>query len=164
MTNFLLVDAPNFVLLLSTREAQGPASFGPPIHLNPVFNELVAQMAFSSSVDELACPVTFDGRSIVLMRKVLAQYGFDLPPLTVGELFGLFAYCDALDALSGIGVFARQQRRRWRQMSDGLRSGHRTPGQRALAMYARGDLPGLRALHRAQGTMAELGRACEEGQ
>ena len=93
------------------------------------------------------------------MRRILARYGFDLPPLTVGELYGLLAYCDRLDALTGTSVFAPHQLALWQGLSANLESSRAAPGLRAIALYAAGDSQGLRDLHRQQVTLVQLGLA-----
>jgi hypothetical protein len=124
-----------------------------------VFTEIIRSLGLSLSMNDLLRPVTFDDALAPAMRRVLARYGFDLPPLTVGELYGLLEYCDRLDALTGSGVFAQDQLPQWRQMSYGLRSSDSSPCQRALELYALDDSRGLRALHREQRTLVHLGRA-----
>jgi hypothetical protein len=158
MTNFVLVDAPNFVLLVPAPQAAQQASPGEPEYLNPLFTELIRLLGVSLTLDRLASPVTFDDAAALKMRRILARYGFDLPPLTLGELYSLFEYCDRLDAITGKASFARHQQAQWRQLTFALGCGDRTPCQRALDMYANGDMQGLRALHREQGTLAQLGR------
>jgi hypothetical protein len=159
MTNFILMDAPNFVLLVSTPDVDDWASLGEPEYLNPSFAEIVRLLGVSAGRDELASTVTFIGAAMQAMRQVLTRYGFDLPPLTVGELYGLFEYCDRLDAATGLGMFAPQQLSQWHWMSSQLGLERRYPGRRAIELYALHDARGLRAWHREQGTLAQLGRA-----
>jgi hypothetical protein len=96
------------------------------------------------------------------MRLVLLHYGFDLPPLTVAEFFGLLEYCDELDALAGAGVFPAAEQPAWQHLSIELLSITHLPCRKAAELYSRGDLAELRALHREQGTLAALGRHYRE--
>jgi hypothetical protein len=158
MTNFVLVDAPNFVLLASTPDVIERFSLRETEHLNPLFTEVIRLLRVSSALHELASPVTYDDASAPKMKRILARYGFDLPPLTVGELYGLFEYCDKLDAITGKASFASHQQAQWQQLSLALCSGDRGPCQRVLEMYANCDVQGLRAFHREQDTLTQLGR------
>ena len=103
--------------------------------------------------------LTFERATIRAMRPILVRYGFDLPPITVGELYGLLEYCDRLDALTGSSVFAPHQLSLWQSLSASLESSRAAPGRRAIALYAAGDAQGLRDLHREQGTLVQLGLA-----
>jgi hypothetical protein len=159
MTNFLLVDAPDFVLRASSTDTASRWPFGEPAPLNPAFTEIIGLLGVNPEVDEPSGPLTFDGDSAVAMRRVMARYGFELPPLSVAELFGFFAYCDRLDALVGRGVLAPHQRPPWQAMCTALLSDGCSPDQRAVDAYGGGDAPALRRLHRERDTLAGLGRA-----
>jgi hypothetical protein len=157
MTNFLLVDAPNFVLLASSSK-RCLHHLGMPSYLNSMFDEVIGLLGDSVDFDQLTAPVAFEGKSARMMRAVLAQYGFDLPPLTVAELLGFFEYCDRFDALTGMGVFDPVQRAWWQSICCGLGSSRRTPCRLSIEMYTQGDTHGLVRLHRQRQTLACLGR------
>ena len=156
MSNFVLVDAPNFVLVAAP-EAVGEPS-GAPDYVNPLFGELLHLLGLRVAPGTLASPLHFDDASGPRMRRILARYGFELPPLTLAELLGLLEYCDRLDALTGRGILAEHQQAHWQQLALALGPSTRSPCRQALALYACGDLAGLRSLHQAQGTLARLGR------
>lgn len=157
--NFILIDAPDFVLLVASTQRTAPHPFGQPQYLNPAFSDLVRRFGPTHGESGCSSRLTFEATSIRAMRRILERYGFDLPPLTVGELYGLLAYCDRLDALTGIGMFAADQLSRWQALSKGLDCNGVSPGRRAINLYSSGDLNGLRDLHREQGTLARLGLA-----
>ena len=157
--NFILIDAPDFVLLDASPARATPHPLGQPQYSSPLFSELVRLLGPILGEDGCSSPLTFAGPSNKAMRRILERYGFDLPPLTVGELYGLLEYCDRLDALSGNGVFAEDQRLRWQSLCVGLDRDGVSPGRRAISLYSSGDLHGLRILHRDQGTLARLGLA-----
>lgn len=74
------------------------------------------------------------------MRRILERYGFDLPPLTVGELYSLFKFCDGLDTLAGNCVFASDQLSQWQMLSDGLNCNGVSTGRRAISLHSLADL------------------------
>lgn len=156
MSNFILVDAPNFVLVAEPEVAA--ESVAEPDYVNPMFGQLLRLLDLRVAAHTLGQALQFDDRSAPRMRRILVRYGFELPPLTLAELLGLLDYCDRLDALTGRGLLAEHQQSTWQQLSLRLGSSARAPSREALSLYARGDLAGLRALHRLQGTLVRLGR------
>ena len=107
---------------------------------------------------DVAAPVRFNGEIEALLRQLLERYGFERLPATYGELFGLFEYLDCLDAASGVGMRAREERAEWQAASFVVwrrKSPHLMP---AIELYCAGDTAGLKALHRAQDTLTALGR------
>jgi len=156
MSNFVLVDAPNFVLV----DEPEPADASPPAreYVNPCFGELLRLLAVSIDGASLGQALVFDDRSAPRMRRILARYGFELPPLTLAELLGLLDYCDRLDALTGCGLLAEHQQVVWQQLTRALGPCAGAPSREALGLFARGELAGLRRLHRTESTLARLGR------
>jgi hypothetical protein len=159
MTNFTLPGAPNFVLLVATAREAGAPRLGQPSYLNPVLSEALRILSVAQLAQGDSQQVTFDDASIVVMRQILARYGFDLPPLTSDELYGLLEYCDRLDALTGACSFGTDQLSQWRGLSAGLDRGDLSPGRRAIDLYSQGDTRGLRRLHQELRTLVRLGRA-----
>jgi len=157
--NFVLVDAPDFVLVVASSEHTTIHPLGQPQYLNPALSDLVLQMGPTHGAGGCLSELTFEGTSFVAMRRILVRYGFDFPPLTVGELYGLLEYCDRLDALTGNGVFSADQLTRWQSLSEVLDCDGISPERRAVTLYLSGDLQGLRNLHREEGTLARLGLA-----
>lgn len=157
--NFVLVDAPNFVLLVASAARATSHPLGRPQYLNPVFSDLVRLLDMNHHAGDCSSQLIFEGASIPAMRGLLKRYGFDLPPLDAGELYGLLEYCDRLDAFTGKGMFTPNQLSHWQSLSDGLDWTGVSPGRRAISMFSLGDLHGLRGLHRQNGTLAHLGRA-----
>lgn len=159
MTNFILIDAPDFVLLVASEERAAPHPLGQPQYLNPALSELVQLLGSAHGEGGCSAELTFEGTSFRTMRRILKRYGFDLPPLTVGELYGLLEYCDRLDAITGNGMFAADQLSRWQRLSEVLNCDGVSPGRDAIRLYSAGDLNGLRGLHREQHTLVRLGLA-----
>lgn len=156
MHNFILVDAPNFVLVADPEPAPGGSA--EPDYVNPLFGQLLRLLDVPVAVHTLGHALAFDDRTAPQMRRILTRYGFDLPPLTLAELLGLLDYCDRLDALTGRGLLAEHQQATWQQLSLRLGPSGRGPSRTALALYARGDLAALRTLHRTEDTLVRLGR------
>jgi len=159
MPNFVIIDGPNFVLRGDPHPADDAEE---PQYLNMAFARLVSLLGVRRSTSPPAAIVRYSDPAAALMRRVLVHYGFDLPPLTVAEFFGLLEYCDELDALSGAGVFPAEEQPRWQHLSIELLSTSHLPCRRAAELYSRGDLDELRALHREQSTLAALGRRYRE--
>ena len=141
-----------------TRSA-APLPFGRPLYFNRALSDLARLLSPVDAADDCSSELMFEGVSHRAMRQILDRYGFDLPPIDVGELYGLLDYCDRLDAMTGNGVFSAQQILQWKLLSEGLNRNAVSPGHRAIRLYAMGDLNGLRRLHRRQNTLARLGRA-----
>ncbi len=106
---------------------------------------------------DISAAVQFNQDSDPPMRQVLARYGFERMPATYAELFGLFEYCDCLDAASGVGMRPRAELADWQAASFVVwqrKSPHLMP---AIELYCAADTDGLRALHREQDTLTALG-------
>lgn len=157
--NFILVDAPNFVLLGASWEGYVRRPPGQPQYLNQAFSHLVRVLGLTPEEEVLSNLLSFDGVAVVEMRRLLDRYGFDLPPLTVGELYGLLEYCDRLDAFTGNGVFTADQLSQWHSLNKSFDCDWGSPWRLALDLYSSGDLRSLRSLHRELGTLARLGLA-----
>ncbi len=102
--------------------------------------------------------VSFGPETEPVMRVVLARYGFERLPATWAELFGLFEYCDCLDAASGIGMRPPEQLAAWQAASFEVWRRKRPDLMPAIERFCAGDVDGLKALHRAEDTLACLGR------
>lgn len=158
MANFVLVDAPNFVLLSLPDDVLQRSRVECPEYLNPQLGALLKRMGVCAQSDDLRAPIDFDGPARIALRRVLQRYGFELPPLNVAELLGLLDYCDHLDAATGRGVLDRRQCALWQQLAQQLPLSDGACQREAAQLYARGDLAALRELHRLQGTLTKLGR------
>lgn len=157
--NFVMVDAPNFVLRGGPHPADDPDE---PQYLNPAFARLVALLGVHRSSSPPTAVIRYGDPAAALMRRVLVHYGFDLPPLTAAEFFGLLAYCDELDALCGAGIFPPTDQPQWQHLAVELISTTHLPCRKAAELYSHGDLAELRVLHREQQTLAVLGRRYRE--
>ncbi|MBP6903254.1 MAG: hypothetical protein KBC73_24410 [Burkholderiaceae bacterium] len=158
MTNFVLVDAPNFVLVAAQTDVRQRCADECPDYLNPQLGALLRRLgvcARSAAPDEA---LELDEAGRAALRRLLRHYGFELPPLTVAELLGLLDYCDHLEALSGAALLAEHQRALWLRLAQSLPAPSHSTLAHAAGLYARGELQALRALHRAQNTLTELGR------
>ena len=102
--------------------------------------------------------VVYTERSEPLMRQVAARYGFDRLPVTYSELYGLFEYCDSLDAASGVGMRPEGQLGEWQKASFVVWRRKNPELMPAIELYCAGDIRGLRALHQQDDTLTMLGR------
>jgi hypothetical protein len=108
--------------------------------------------------------VVFGGRSEELMHQVAARYGFDRLPATRAELFGLFEYCDSLDAASGVGMRPKDQLVEWREASFVVWRRKKPELMPAIDLYCAENIDGLRALHQREDTLTALGRRFLNGE
>jgi len=159
VSNFVLLGAPNFVLV-ELPSAQPPPLEDEPVHLNPVFGEVLDTLGLRVSRCDESERVTLNHQARRMLEPVRQRYGFGRRPRTVGELCGLFEYCDRLDALTGIGIFETSLLEQWQRLAVDLcarRSG--PPDQTAVELYRRGAIDELRAYHQDHSTLTIVGRA-----
>jgi hypothetical protein len=73
-------------------------------------------------------------------------------------LCGLFDYCDRLNVITGVSLFAPEMLARWQQLTFEL-SAQRTgmPHRPAIKLYREGDTAGLLAWHKEQDVLTRLG-------
>jgi len=109
-------------------------------------------------IGDISAAVVFTEPSEVLMRQVVARYGFDRLPATYGELFALFEYCDCLDAASGVGMRPKDQLGEWQAASFVVWRRKNPDLMPAIELYCAGEIAQLRALHLQEDTMTRLGR------
>ncbi len=93
-----------------------------------------------------------------LVRAVLDRYGFERLPATWAELFGLFDYCDCLDAASGVGMRPPEDLAGWQAASFEVWRRKRPELMPAIERFCAGDIDGLKLMHRNEDTLARLGR------
>ncbi len=122
------------------------------------FREIVRALAPDPHCNPQCEPVVFDASTTPLMRAVVARYGFDRLPLTLAEFFGLFEYCDTLDAASGIGMRPPDQLADWQAASFEVWRRKKPALMPAIKHYCLGNIEGLKALHGAEDTLTRLGR------
>jgi hypothetical protein len=159
VSNFVLLGAPNFVLV-ELPSAQPPPLEDEPVHLNPVFGEVLEVLGLRVSCCDESERVTLSHQARRILEPVLQRYGFDRRPRTVGELCGLFDYCDRLDALTGIGIFESALLEQSQRLAFDLcaqRSG--PPDLTAVELYRRGAIDELRTYHQDQATLTVVGQA-----
>lgn len=121
------------------------------------FREILRVLAPDPSRLPQAERVRFDDATDALMRGVLARYGFDRLPATFAELFGLFEYCDNLDAASGVGMRPAEQLAEWQAASFVVWRRKQPELMPAIERFCAGDIDALRALHRDEDTLTRLG-------
>ncbi len=149
--------------IVSIRPLQGTAPAAAPVGAEPrqsavVFRDVMRSLGGAGAGEDISAAVTFNDESDPLMRQVMARYGFERLPVTFAELFGLFEYCDCLDAASGLGMRPREQLAEWQAASFEVWQRKRPQLMPAIRLYCAADIDSLRALHREQDTLGALGR------
>ena len=124
------------------------------ITFRAILRALAPDPTRSAPTDE----VRFDEATQALLRGVLARYGFERAPATFGELFGLFEYCDNLDAASGVGMRPADQLAEWQAASFEVWRRKQPALMPAIELFCAGRIDDLRQLHRDDDTLARLGR------
>jgi hypothetical protein len=158
MPDFVLLGMPDFVLIRTRDPASAPRHEDGPTFLNPLFSDLFQATGVRMEHACEADPVRFGAAARARFRPILRQYGFDRLPRTLGELCGLFDYCDRLDAITGVGVFEAEMRARWQQLTFEL-SARRAgmPHRAAVELYRRGETSALLAWHTEQDVLTQVG-------
>lgn len=134
------------------------AAGGAPRQSAVAFRELMRLLGGNTGWRDNEDAVAFPPEAEVLMRAVLARYGFERLPANWGELFALFEYCDSLDAASGVGMRPDGELGEWQAASFVVWRRKSPQLMPAIELYCAGDIDGLRALHRSQDTLTTLGR------
>jgi len=122
------------------------------------FREVLRLIGGGEAGRDVSTSVVFTAPCELVMRRVMARYGFDRLPATYGELFGLFEYCDSLDAASGVGLRPKDQLDEWQAASFVVWRRKHPQLMPAIERYCAGDTDGLRELHSQQDTLTTLGR------
>jgi len=159
MINFVMLDVPDFVLIQADETDGAQRLDDEPIFLNPLFADIFHELGIQMDHAMESDTVQFTRAARLQMAPILRRYGFERLPRTVGELCGLFDYCDRLDVLTGAGMFAPEALARWQQLTSELRA-QRTapPHQPAVELYREGNAAGLLAWHDEQDALTEIGR------
>jgi hypothetical protein len=158
MRNFVMLDMPNFILIREDEPLRCNDAL--PTFLNTLFGEILIAAGVR---DEAWCEsdsVRFFRIARPMMRLVARKYGFERLPRTLGELCGLFDYCDRLDVIAGSVVFEAEHLAQWRQLMHGW-SQRRTsmPYQHAVDLYRAGNTIDLLAWHTDNDVLSKLGRS-----
>jgi hypothetical protein len=122
------------------------------------FREVLRLIGGVAVIRDTSDAVEFAAGSELLMRRVVARYGFDRLPATYGELFAMFEYCDSLDAASGVGMRPTDQLGEWQAASFVVWRRKNPDLMPAIELYCAGEIAGLRALHLEEDTLTTLGR------
>ncbi len=122
------------------------------------FREVLRLIGGGEAATDVSASVLFTEPCELVLRRVMTRYGFDRLPVTYGELFGLFEYCDSLDAASGVGLRPKDQLDEWQAASFVVWRRNQPQLMPAIERYCAGDTDGLRALHSQQDTLTTLGR------
>jgi hypothetical protein len=135
------------------------AASEPPLAPNAPFRDVLrAVEGGTAALREPGEPVSFTEHTEPAMRRIAQRYGFERLPATWGELYGLFEYCDSLDAASGERMVAPDQLADFRKAALEV-WGRKNPGLvPAIERFCAGDIDGLRELHRREDTLTRLGR------
>lgn len=154
-----MLNVPNFVL--EQLAPDGGREWGDePVHLNPAFTKLARVLGLRVSNCDRTDRVIFNKVTKPLLTLLLDRYGFERQPRTVGELFGLFDYCDRLDAIVGTEMVDSPWHAEWQRLASALNSAcSGLPCSAAIEHYRRGEANALRLFHREQETLSALGRA-----
>ena len=158
MLNFVMLDMPDFVLIDAPDRHRARLAEDGPVFLNPLFTDIFLSTAVRTSLSWESDPVRFGRAARSQMGPVMRRYGFDRLPRTLGELCGLFDYCDRLDVITGNGLFAPETLERWRQLTFEL-STQRTamPYRPAVELYREHDTVRLLAWHNEHAVLTSLG-------
>ena len=140
-----------------------PSNIEPPVSAAPRqsavdFKEVLRLLGGGGFIADISEAVSFTEPSELLMRQVVARYGFERLPSTYCELFALFEYCDSLDAASGVGMRPKDQLAEWQAASFVVWRRKNPDLMPAIELYCAGEIARLRALHLQEDTLTTLGR------
>ena len=122
------------------------------------FKEVLRLIGGGAVSGHVSGAVVFTEPSEHLMRQVASRYGFDRLPVSYGELFALFEYCDSLDAASGMGMRPKDQLAEWQAASFEVWRRKKPELMPAIELFCAGEIAALRALHLREDTLTKLGR------
>jgi hypothetical protein len=121
------------------------------------FRELMRLLGGNQLIDDASMPVVFTAESELIVRRVTARYGFERLPATYGELFGLFEYCDSLDAASGVGIRPKEELKDWQAASFEVWRRKQPELMPAIERFCAGEIEALLELHRSTDALTRLG-------
>lgn len=121
------------------------------------FREVLRLIGGDEASRDVSASVAYTEPCELVMRGVIKRYGFDRLPATYGELFGLFEYCDSLDAASGVGLRPKDQLDEWQAASFVVWRRKHPQLMPAIERYCAADTDGLLELHREQDMLTTLG-------
>lgn len=133
-----------------------------PNHLDVNFDEITRLMGDSAANGDKNDPVVLTGSAELAMRQLIAHYGFDRLPLTIGELYGFMDYADKLDSASGARFCPEDELHLWRKGSFSVWKRKYPELMPAIELFCAGNLSELKALHVREHTMEKLGKAFVE--
>jgi len=149
--------------VVSIQPITKPSNVGPRVAAEPRqsavdFKEVLRLIGGAADSGEVSGAIVFTEPSERLMRQVAVRYGFDRLPVTYGELFALFEYCDSLDAASGVGMRPKDQLDEWQAASFVVWRRKNPELMPAIELFCAGEIAALRALHLQEDTLTKLGR------
>lgn len=121
------------------------------------FRELMRLISTTQLIDDASTQVVFTPECESIVRRVTARYGFDRLPATYGELFGLFEYCDSLDAASGVGIRPKDELLEWQAASFEVWRRKQPEMMPAIERFCAGEIEALLDLHCGADTLTRLG-------
>ena len=126
--------------------------------------EVLRLMGGSAANGDKNDPIVFQGNADRLIRKMVAQYGFDRLPATYGEFQGMQDYCARLDITKGTGIVSKNRESDW--SVGGIKmweeSGPTKKYKPVGAWYCAGKLDEIRAFNIAHNVMTQLGKDFNE--
>jgi len=102
-------------------------------------------------------PIVLQGSAETQLRRIIAEFGFDRLPLTLGEFNGLLDYCLRLDSVAG-NHQSEEIRESWQLSSLKVCAKHEPEKLEAAKLYCARDRTALLACHKANKTLETLGR------
>jgi hypothetical protein len=159
MTNFVLIDLPNFIVVGRPRRCDQTRPDGEPSHLDANFAAVLELMGASADGPEPADKIVYNDLGDAMLRRVLDRFGFERRPDTFAELYGLLDYCDRMTAISGIGFAHPRDLPDWQARSFLLVSAQTDPHIEAARLFCLRDFGALRAWHRESDAMRRIGIA-----
>lgn len=157
MNNPKIVSIKPTAIPIAPASGSGPAHAAGPQQSAVEFREVLRLIGGGEAGRDVLGRIVFTEPCELVMRRVMARYGFDRLPDTYGELFGLFEYCDSLDAASGVGLRPKDQLAEWQAASFVVWRRKQPQLMPAIERYCAADTAGLRELHNQEDTLTTLG-------
>jgi len=107
-------------------------------------------------------PIVSTGSAEMALRKLIAKYGFDRMPLTLGELNALLEYCSILEATAFKSLAGAPQFISWKKALKSTYAESEPALYDAMCLYMADNLQGLKEFHRQNDTLTCIGKAYKD--
>lgn len=106
--------------------------------------------------DSPSDPVVSSGKAELQLRRLIARFGFNRLPMTIGEFHGLLDYCYMLFTVNGEIHSDAEIQAVWRETAIPIYIEYHPDYKDAILLYCAGNLEALKSFHTENGILEKL--------